>query len=117
MFNSGYSIDGVDVSNTDAFRDAVVDNLINFNGSTVVVGGDDVAKSYQYEWSLSKSDAGLYAPVLINPLGEIFTLGADSSYGVCNAKVLSQNVFGIEDLRGGGDVDANDIIIKASIVA
>jgi len=117
LFNSGYSVDGVDVSNTDAFRDAVMDNLINFNESTVVVGGGDVAKNYQYEWILDQSDAGLYAPVLVNPLGEIFTLGVDSSYGVCNAKVLSQNVFGIEDLRGGGDVDANDIIIKASVVA
>ena len=41
-------------------------------------------------------------------------LGANSD-GVDHIRLLANNTFGFEDLAGGGDLDYNDIIIKANL--
>jgi|GEM_PF-4830281 len=119
LTNRPYTIAGAAVSNTDEFRSAVKDNLINFSGvegGELTVGGGNQLKEYSFEWTLNQSDSGFYAPVLISETGNLFTMGADSAYGTSNAKVLAKNVFGFEDILGGGNQDCNDIIIKATMI-
>ena len=41
-------------------------------------------------------------------------LGANSD-GVDHVRMLSDNTFGFEDMRGGGDKDFNDIIVKVNL--
>ena len=41
-------------------------------------------------------------------------LGANSD-GVDHIRLLGNNTFGFEDLRGGGDLDYNDMIIKVNL--
>jgi Domain of unknown function (DUF4114) len=41
-------------------------------------------------------------------------LGANSD-GVDHVRVLSDNTFGFEDIRGGGDRDFNDVIVRAHL--
>jgi uncharacterized repeat protein (TIGR01451 family) len=43
-------------------------------------------------------------------------LGANSD-GIDHIRLLGNNTFGFEDLAGGGDLDYNDIIIKANLSA
>ena len=48
---------------------------------------------------MTTADAGLYAAVLINPNGEVFTFGSSTgSDGRQHVKVLGDNTFGFEDL-------------------
>ena len=41
-------------------------------------------------------------------------LGANSD-GVDHVRMLGDNTFGFEDLRGGGDKDFNDVIVKVNL--
>jgi hypothetical protein len=41
-------------------------------------------------------------------------LGANSD-GVDHVRILGDNTFGFEDLRGGGDKDFNDVIVKVNL--
>ena len=43
-------------------------------------------------------------------------LGANSD-GVDHVRILGDNTFGFEDLRGGGDKDFNDVIVKVNLAS
>lgn len=92
---TGYSVRGVRAGNTDAFRNAVRDNIINPGGSVITATGQ-VTRTIT--WDLTAVDAGTYAAVLINPNGQVFTFGATASDGHQHVQVLGDNVFGFEDI-------------------
>ena len=113
---TGYQVAGVAAANTDAFRQAVRDNLINPGGSAISAGGQT---SRTITWDVTTADAGLYAAVLINPNGEVFTFGSSTgSDGRQHVKVLGDNTFGFEDLLAsqGSDWDFNDLKVRVSFV-
>ena len=110
-----YSVAGESVANTDSFREAVSDNLINpGDGSPITATGKT---NRSISWDLSSSDAGLYAPVLINTDGEVFTIGASASDGNQHVKALGNNTFGFEDLLLSdlSDWDHNDFVVQVSL--
>ncbi|WP_341880883.1 FG-GAP-like repeat-containing protein [Synechococcus sp. UW140] len=113
---TGYQVAGVAAGNSDEFRQAVRDNLINPGGSAIYAGG---LTSRTITWDVTSADAGLYAAVLINPNGEVFTFGSSTaSDGRQHVKLLGDNTFGFEDLLAsqGSDWDFNDSKIKVSVV-
>jgi len=112
---TGYSVASVAAANTDAFRNAVRDNLINPGGSPIAAGGQTARTT---SWALTAADAGIYAAVLINPNGQVFTFGATASDGQRHVKVLGDNTFGFEDLLAsqGSDWDFNDFRVRVSLV-
>lgn len=111
---TGYSVAGVVAANTDAFRNAVRDNLINPGGSPITAGGQTARTT---SWDLTAADAGTYAAVLINPNGQVFTFGATGSDGQQHVKVIGDNTFGFEDLLAsqGSDWDFNDFRVQVSL--
>ncbi|MEY3930491.1 MAG: hypothetical protein RLZZ516_2201, partial [Cyanobacteriota bacterium] len=108
---TGYFVGGVAAGNTDAFRSAVRDNLINPGGSPISAGGHTARTAF---WDVTSADAGIYAPVLINPNGQVFTFGATASDGSQHVTVLGSNTFGFEDLVAsqGSDWDFNDLRVQ-----
>lgn len=111
LIGGGYSVAGVAASNGDAFRNAVRDNIINPGGTPLQVSGK---ASRTVTWDLTASDAGTYAPVLINQSGQVFTFGASAADGQTHCKVLGDNNFGFEDVLAsqGPDWDYNDVKVK-----
>ena len=105
----------VAVGDTDEFRSAVQENWLELGSPGQRFGGE--GKSFELTLSVSHSEASMYAPVLVNPFGEIFTYGKTSSYGMQNlrAKVNPMNTFYFEDIKGGGDNDFNDLICTFSV--
>ena len=112
---TGFSVAGVAAGNTDAFRTAVRDNLINPGGSAINAGGKT---SRTISWDVTAADAGTYAAVLINPNAQVFTFGATASDGQQHVKVLGDNTFGFEDLlySQNSDWDFNDFRVQVSFV-
>lgn len=108
---TGYQVAGVAAGNTDAFRKAVSDNLINPGGSAITTGG---RANRSIAWNVTTADAGLSAPMLINPNGQVFTFGATGSDGQRHGKVLGDNTFGVEDLlqTQDSDWDFNDLNVQ-----
>jgi hypothetical protein len=111
---TGYSVAGVAAANTDAFRNAVRDNLINPGGAAITAGGRTARTA---SWDLSAADAGTYAAVVINPDGQVFTFGATASDGQQHVKVLGDNTFGFEDKLAsrGSDWDYDDFFVQFSL--
>jgi hypothetical protein len=111
---TGYSVAGVAAANTNAFRNAVRDNLINPGSSPITAGGQTARTT---SWNLTAADAGTYAAVLINPNGQVFTFGATGSDGQQHVKVIGDNTFGFEDLLAsqGSDWDFNDFRVQVSL--
>ena len=107
--DGNFSIDGITNTAGAAFDQAVADNLINPGGNTITSTG---VATQTLEWSLSASDAGFYAPVLINPDGEVFT------YGSSHIKTLGYNFFAFEDKssKNSSDWDFNDLTIQFEII-
>ena len=99
-----FSVAGVSNTAGDSFDLAVKDNLINPGGSITKAQG---VTQKTLEWSISPTEAGYYAPVIINPDGELFT------YGSNHVKNFGHNHFGFEDTLVGNnsDFDYNDISI------
>ena len=112
---TGYQVAGVAAGNTDAFHNAVRDHLIKPGGSEISAGG---LTSRSIDWNVTTADAGLYAPVLINPNGQVFTFGVTASDGRQHVKILGDNNFGFEDLLAsqGSDWDFNDLKVQISYV-
>ena len=109
----GYSVNGIAASNSDAFRNAVRDNLTNPGGSAITAGGQTASA---ITWDLTTADQGIYAAVLINPNGQVFTFGATASDGRQHVKVLGDSTFGFEDLLASqrSDWDFNDFKVQVS---
>ena len=59
----------------------------------------------------------LFAPVLLNPHGELYTFGASASDGQQHVKLHGTNSFGFEDLLASQkpDWDFNDIRVKVDV--
>jgi uncharacterized repeat protein (TIGR01451 family) len=89
--------------------------------------GSDLSVANQGTANLTGNLQGgaIYAPfVIVNASAEQFLNGqTDQAYfaylgantdKVDHIRLLGNNTFGFEDLRGGGDFDYNDMIIKAS---
>jgi hypothetical protein len=109
----GYAVNGVAAANSDAFRNAVRDNIINPGGSPITAGG---YTGSTISWNVTSADQGIYAAVLINPNGQVFTFGATGSDGSQHVKVLGDSTFGFEDLLSsqGSDWDFNDFRVQVS---
>ena len=99
-----FSVAGVSNTAGDSFDLAVKDNLINPGGSITKAQG---VTQKTLEWSISSTEAGYYAPVIINPDEELFT------YGSNHVKNFGHNHFGFEDtlLGSNSDFDYNDVSI------
>lgn len=110
-----WSVGGVAYGNTDAFRTAVQANW-EFTASQGHSTGTGRAT-----WTV-QGESGYYAPVLVNPYGEIFVLD-QSATSIANAdghshiRNFGANVFGFEDNTAarGADFDYNDTILKLGI--
>ncbi|NDG74389.1 MAG: hypothetical protein EBX49_03435 [Synechococcaceae bacterium WB8_1B_136] len=110
---TGYSVAGVRAENSEAFRKVVRDNLINPWGSSINIGG---TTERTITWDVSGNDVGIYAPVIITPMQELFTFGATASDGNKHLKVIGENKFGFEDLIASApsDWDYNDLAVHVS---
>lgn len=68
-----------------------------------------------YSGTVSVAGGGFAAPVAIVDDGDrvhtYFAFAAANSDGISHFKTLATNVFGLEDMYGGGDFDYNDRII------
>ena len=103
-------MDGYNNTAGEAFEQAVNDSLINPGGSITTATG---LQQQTIEWTLSSADAGFYAPVLINPAGDIHT------YGSSHVKNLGCNLFAFEDDSriSTSDYDYNDLTAKFEIIS
>ena len=104
-----YSVDGVAAGNTNAFRRAVADNLIDFKVSAGGVGEADPKV-----WRLVAADKGIYAAVLITPEQRVYTFGDTAADGMEHVRVLGDSHFAFEDRPSGqaGVPDYNDFTVK-----
>ena len=74
------------------------------------------------ELNTTLQGGAIYVPFLVadggfdanNPNIYFAFLGANSD-GVDHVRMLGDNIFGFEDLRGGGDRDFNDMIVKVNL--
>jgi hypothetical protein len=67
------------------------------------------------QWTVK--EAGAYAPVLITPNGDVFSVGnnVDALGGEQNLRLLGRNQYGFEDLKGSlSDWDWNDVVVAVT---
>ena len=107
--DGSFSVNGFTESAGAEFDQAVTDNLINPGDATIQATG---VTQQTVNWTLSESDAGYYAPVVINPSGDVFSVG--SMY----VKNLGTNFFTFEDKHttDNSDWDYNDVSILVEMV-
>ncbi len=87
-------------------------NLVSTTGSSIATSnGATVA------FSFSADGGKLYAPVLSldNGSDSWFAFGSANSDGLEHLTSFGANVFGCEDLKGGGDLDFDDLIVRFSV--
>lgn len=87
-------------------------NLVSTTGSSIATSnGATVA------FSFSADGGKLYAPVLSldNGSDSWFAFGSANSDGLEHLTSFGANVFGCEDLKGGGDRDFDDLIVRFSV--
>ena len=87
-------------------------NLVSTTGSSIATSnGATVA------FSFSADGGKLYAPVLslANGSDSWFAFGSANSDGLEHLTSFGANVFGCEDLKGGGDRDFDDLIVRFSV--
>ncbi len=109
-------VGGVAYGNTDAFRAAMAQHW-EFSSTQ----GNSTGTSSAV-WTVTGGD-GYYAPVLVNQLGNVFTIDATTTLtanpdGTSHVRTFGQNTFGFEDMNAatpGVDFDYNDMIVKLSI--
>lgn len=110
------SVDGVAYGDTDAFRDAVVNNLDDAFSFTR--GGSFRESS---TWTVAGED-GFYVPVLQAGKGDVLIAG-DANPGDANpggdayVSMFGHNTFGFEELlkSRGSDFDFNDMVMTLSL--
>ena len=101
------SVAGRPISNDDAFRQVVVDNLDP--GLRVSQGGNTRSS---HVWTVS-SGTGFYSPVMLSGRGEIFVLGAAFNRDQrVHLKGIGDGAYVFEDLAAdqGSDFDYNDAV-------
>ena len=111
-----YRIGTITPDNHDAYKSAILNNLIHPGGQATYATGP---KTQLVNWRLKPEQAGFYAPVLVTPGNEVFTAGLlSASDGKQHAKLLGQNLVGFEDLLTSEqpDWDFNDVTVLATIV-
>jgi hypothetical protein len=112
---SHWKVGGVDFGNTSAFRGAVQSNweFISTQGGSTGTSSTT--------WAVS-GQSGFYAPVLVNPFGNIWMINNGSSNansdGHQHVRIFGQNTFGFEDMHAaaGADFDYNDMIMKLTVL-
>ena len=103
-----FTVGGYDNTAGKAFDQNVYDNLINPGGSIITATG---VQEKVIEWKVSSTDAGFYAPVMINPDRQIYT------YGSSHIKALGCNFFAFEDdSTSSCDWDLNDLTAQFQII-
>ena len=107
--DGSFSVNGFTESAGAEFDLAVKDHLINPGGATIQATG---FKENSVTWTVSESDAGYYAPVVINPSGDVYSIGS------INVKNLGTNFFAFEDktTTDFSDWDYNDVTILVETV-
>ena len=111
-----HSVAGIAAANSDAFRSALVNNLINPGGNPIQVSGQTTLPTLT--WELTAAAAGIYAPVLIGPNGQVFSYGSTTAAdGQQHVKLLGSNSFGFEDLLSSqhSDWDFNDVRVQVAL--
>jgi disulfide oxidoreductase YuzD len=98
------------------YREAVIQNRLT-NIDLVGINGQATTSSSIFQ------GGAIYAPYLISngqastnlDFSTVFTAySAANADKIDHIRLLGDNTFGFEDLRGGGDQDFNDVIIKAN---
>jgi len=102
------SVDGVEYGNTDAFRDAVFDNL--HDGFSFTRRGNFSATE---TWTVAGEDSH-YAPVLLTQNGNVFVISDANPGDFEQIRMFGHNTFGFEDLahNQGSDFDYNDMVMS-----
>ena len=87
-------------------------NLVSTTGSSI-----DTSNGATVAFSFSADGGKLYAPVLSldNGSDSWFAFGSANSDGLEHLTSFGANVFGCEDLKGGGDLDFDDLIVRFSV--
>ena len=112
-----YRVQGVKQSSNN-FLDAVRKNLIRLKGESFTTVRNS-KKRKVVQWTISREDAGLYAPVLITEDKNILTFGdSTAADGLQHLKIFGDNHFGFEDemAEENPDWDYNDYRVKFSII-
>lgn len=110
-------VGGVAYGNTDAFRAAEAAHW-EFSSTQGNSTGTSSAT-----WTVN-GGSGFYAPVLVNPFGNVFTIDATPTLtanpdGATHVRVFGENTFGFEDMNAGTtgvDFDYNDMIVKLTVL-
>ena len=84
-------------------------NIVSNFGSLTAANGDNTFTNLA-----TFSDAGLIAPyATVANIGEtFFAFGKANSDGLNHFRSLGTNTFGLEDIKGGGDQDYDDLIVS-----
>ena len=115
--NNEFSVNGVASTAGESFDQAIRDNLINPDGSELLING---LSTRQVEWNINQGEEGFYAPVFINQnTNDLFTFGATSAAdNQIHVKNLGSNFFGYEDTLSSqnSDWDFNDITMLVEMI-
>ena len=110
--SQGYTVDGISPTNSDAFRQALRDNIINPSHKT------QEDWHITQSWTVAPKHAGFYAPVLITDDDLVFSFGRRTGAdGQQHLKVLGENVFGFEDDLAGkrSDWHYDDVLVAVTL--
>ncbi|QNJ21168.1 putative cadherin domain-containing protein [Synechococcus sp. A18-25c] len=115
--NNEFSVNGVASTAGESFDQAIRDNLVNPDGSELLING---LSTRQVEWNINQGEEGFYAPVFINQnTNDLFTFGATSAAdNQIHVKNLGSNFFGYEDTLSSqnSDWDFNDITMLVEMI-
>ena len=66
--------------------------------------------------TVNLNESGLVAPyAIVNDIDTFFSFAPANIDGINHFRVLGANIFGLEDLRGGGDLDFDDLIVGLNV--
>jgi hypothetical protein len=82
------------------------DNLVNQLGNLSVA--DDQISSRSFA---DVTGGTFLAPYVVVNGNTFFAYGAANSDGISHFRSLGNNLFGLEDIAGGGDLDYDDLVI------
>ncbi|KZR77102.1 calcium-binding protein [Prochlorococcus marinus] len=113
--STGFKINNITADARNTFYQTIKDNIIDPSDSLIYTRDQP---TQTLSWSLSPAEAGYYAPVVINPFGDVFTWGANSARdNQSHIKNLGYNFFAVEDMLSSNnpDWDYNDVTIQVAL--